>query len=201
MEFWVAFISSWFVSYIYAWQHPTVTVCSDPSSNLLYPFPALLAIRSHFSPYHSPVHPPNPVFQLHHFQAPRILYYSLPHIPTFIASSSILRIQNSTFFTLPTFLPCASKPALFISSFLPHYSMQKCRYQYRDSCCRDFCWCLWELAAAVPEREDHRFRNTLLKDKKLLCISCSKTVTPVHISSSWQARDGLSLCKSISHLL
>lgn len=108
----------------------------------------------------------------------------LSHISTFIASSSILQIQNSTFFTLPTFLPCASKPALFISSFLPHNSMQKCRCQYRDSCCRELC-CLLELAAAVLERENYRFGNTLLKDKKLSCIDCSITVTLVHIISSW----------------
>lgn len=128
---------------------------------------------------------PTACFQLHHFQASRVLYNSLPRSPTFIASSSIPCIQNSTFFTLPTFLPCASKPALFISSFLPHNSMQKCGCQYRDSCCREFCWCLWELAAAVLERENYRFRNTLLKDKKLLCINCSMTVTLVHIITSW----------------
>lgn len=63
----------------------------------------------------------NCMLPLHHFQTPRVLYYSLPHIPTFIASSSISHIQNSTFFTLPHLPPMCQQACS------PHFSFLPCR--------------------------------------------------------------------------
>lgn len=129
----VTFLSSWLVLYISIWQHPAATPSAlIPTLKLLYPFPIPLATGNHTSPYHSAVQPLNPIFQLHATSSP----FPTPKGPLLFFSTYSCHLSllyhftqpNSSYIILPTFLPSASKPVLFISSLLPHSLMQNCWY-------------------------------------------------------------------------
>lgn len=120
-------MSSCLVLYIGVWQHSAVTPSAlIPTLKLshLEAIPVPITLLSNLQTLFSSC-----MLPLRHFQAARILYSSLLHTPTFLASSSILHSLLAKALVYLSFLPSSLVPATLSSSSLklcppqPHAEM------------------------------------------------------------------------------
>jgi len=98
------------------------TIDSDPSSEALVSLSNLSGYQKpyHFLPLRCPTFIPYfpCILPLQHFQAPQVLYFSLLHTPTFLASSSILHSLLAKALASLSFLPSPLVPAALSFSCL-----------------------------------------------------------------------------------
>lgn len=183
-------MSSCLVPYIGVWQHHLlwsqlwVSHISFQSLWLLEASPVLTPQLSNLHNLFS-----NCMQPLQHFQSSNTLYFSLLNTPAFLASSSIFHTlcltpptPNSYFLIPSTFFPCTTNTVFFTSQ----------AFCLTDSC-RSAGGRMDAIAtqATALRKGDCKFRNDLLKDKKLSgndkklsSNNCSVTMTHVHTITS-----------------